>query len=56
MSSGCEHVFLESRVLRDAIGDYGEKQAGDLQVRQAVERVGPENIFIEIANQMSFGG
>ena len=54
LALGCEHVFLESRVLRDAIGDYGEKQTGDLQIREVVERVGPEKIYIEIANQMSF--
>ena len=28
LASGCEHVFLENRVVRHAIGDYGEKQNG----------------------------
>lgn len=51
---GCERVFLENRVMRDAIGDYGEKQTGDAQLRQVIETVGPENVYIEIANQMPF--
>jgi phosphosulfolactate synthase (CoM biosynthesis protein A) len=53
LASGCERVFLENRVMRDAIGDYGEKQKGDQQIREIVEQVGQENIYIEIANQMS---
>lgn len=54
LASGCEHVFLENRVMRDAIGDYGERQEGARQIRQIVEEVGQDNIYIEIANQMSF--
>jgi phosphosulfolactate synthase (CoM biosynthesis protein A) len=54
LATGCEHVFLENRVMRDAIGDYGEKQQGDAELRQIVAEVGLENISIEIANQMPF--
>jgi phosphosulfolactate synthase (CoM biosynthesis protein A) len=54
LDEGCEHVFLENRVMRFAIGDYGEKDQGADQVRQIVDRVGQENIYIEIANQMPF--
>jgi phosphosulfolactate synthase (CoM biosynthesis protein A) len=54
LASGCEHVFLENRVMRDAIGDYGERQEGDKQIRRIVEEVGQDNIYIEIANQMPF--
>jgi phosphosulfolactate synthase (CoM biosynthesis protein A) len=54
LESGCEHVFLENRVMRDAIGDYGEKLGGDRQLRQIVEQVGQQHIYIEIANQMTF--
>ena len=54
LASGCEHVFLENRVMRDAIGDYGEKVGGDRQLRQIVEQVGQDHIYIEIANQMTF--
>ena len=51
---GCERVFLENRVMRDAIGDYGEKQAGDDQLREVINTVGVHNVYIEIANQMPF--
>lgn len=54
IASGCEQVFLENRVVREAIGDYGEKAAGDQQLREIVEAVGLENIGIEITNQASF--
>jgi phosphosulfolactate synthase (CoM biosynthesis protein A) len=54
LASGCEHVFLENRVMRHAIGDYGEKQAGSEQIKQIVEAVGLDHISIEIANQMPF--
>ncbi len=54
LASGCEHVFLENRVMRYAIGDYGEKAKGDKQIREIVQQVGAENIYIEIANQMPF--
>jgi phosphosulfolactate synthase len=53
LSLGCEAVFLENRVVRHAIGDYGEKEGGTEQIRQIVAEVGLENIHIEIANQMS---
>jgi phosphosulfolactate synthase (CoM biosynthesis protein A) len=54
LASGCEQVFLENRVVREAIGDYGEKAAGDKQLREIVAAVGIENIGIEITNQASF--
>jgi phosphosulfolactate synthase (CoM biosynthesis protein A) len=54
LAAGCEHVFLENRVMRHAIGDYGEKQSGEQQIREIVQQVGQQNIYIEIANQMSF--
>jgi hypothetical protein len=54
LKSGCEHVFLENRVMRHAIGDYGEKQHGAEQIRQIVREVGVDHVYIEIANQMSF--
>jgi phosphosulfolactate synthase len=54
LASGCEQVFLENRVVREAIGDYGEKASGDKQIREIVEAVGLENIGIEITNQASF--
>ena len=54
IESGCEHVFLESRVLRHCIGDYGENEKGGLQIVDIVKQVGQDNIYIEIANQMSF--
>jgi phosphosulfolactate synthase (CoM biosynthesis protein A) len=53
LASGCERVFLENRVVRHAIGDYGEKEKGTEQIRQIVDEVGPDNVYIEIANQMS---
>ena len=53
LDSGCEHVFLENRVVRWAIGDYGELDRGDKQVREIVERVGLDNIYIEVSAQMS---
>ncbi len=54
LAQGCEHVFLESRVMRHAIGDYGEKERGAEQIRQIVREVGQDHVYIEIANQMSF--
>jgi phosphosulfolactate synthase (CoM biosynthesis protein A) len=54
LASGCEHVFLESRVMREAIGDFGEKEEGDAQLCQIVEAVGQDNVMIEITNQLSF--
>lgn len=51
---GCEHVFLESRVLRHAIGDYGEKEKGGEQIKEIIRQVGQDKIYIEIANQMTF--
>jgi phosphosulfolactate synthase (CoM biosynthesis protein A) len=54
LALGCEHVYLESRVLREAIGDYGEKQSGTEQVRQIMDAVGQDKIFIEISGQLPF--
>ena len=54
LASGCEQVFLENRVVREAIGDYGEKADGDKQIREIVAAVGLANIGIEITNQASF--
>ncbi len=54
LAAGCEHVFLESRVIREAIGDYGEKEQGTRQIREIVEAVGLEKIFIEITGQLPF--
>jgi phosphosulfolactate synthase len=54
LSEGCETVFLENRVMRDAIGDYGEKDAGAQDLRDIVAQVGLQNVSIEIANQMPF--
>ena len=54
LASGCSHVFLENRVVKHAIGDYGEKVAGGEQIRDIVNQVGQEHIYIEIANQMTF--
>lgn len=53
LNSGCEHVFLENRVVRYAIGDYGELDRGDKQIREIVDRVGLENIYVEVSNQMT---
>ncbi|MBI2985244.1 MAG: phosphosulfolactate synthase [Deltaproteobacteria bacterium] len=52
LSAGCEKVYFESRVLREAIGDYGEKERGGQQVRQVVEGVGLDNIVFEVTWQM----
>jgi phosphosulfolactate synthase (CoM biosynthesis protein A) len=54
LAMGCEHVYLESRVLREAIGDYGEKQPGTEQVRQIMQAVGQDKLFIEISGQLPF--
>ena len=54
LALGCEHVYLESRVIRDAIGDYGERQEGTRQISEIVEAVGIEKIFIEISGQIPF--
>lgn len=54
LAGGCDHVFLESRVLREAIGDYGEKEEGARQIHEIVEAVGLEKIFIEITGQLPF--
>jgi phosphosulfolactate synthase (CoM biosynthesis protein A) len=48
LAVGCEHVYLESLVIRRAIGDYGEKEDGGNQVRQIFELVGQDNLFFEI--------
>jgi phosphosulfolactate synthase (CoM biosynthesis protein A) len=54
LALGCEHVYLESRVIRDAIGDYGERQEGTRQITEIVEAVGSEKLFIEISGQIPF--
>ncbi len=52
LASGCEHVFLECHVMREAIGFYGEKETGAEQLLQIVEAVGQDNLMIEITNQI----
>jgi len=54
LADGCEHVYLESRVIRDVIGDYGEKPEGANQIRQIVESIGLDKVFIEISGQLPF--
>jgi phosphosulfolactate synthase (CoM biosynthesis protein A) len=54
LTLGCEHVYLESRVIRDAIGDYGEREEGTRQIREIVEAVGSDKVFIEISGQIPF--
>ncbi|MBI2988481.1 MAG: phosphosulfolactate synthase [Deltaproteobacteria bacterium] len=54
LGTGCEHVYLESRVIRDAIGDYGEREAGTEQIRRIVKAVGQDKVFIEITGQLPF--
>ena len=54
LSEGCSQVFLENRVMREAIGNYGEKEDGSAEVREIVRQVGLENVSIEVANQMPF--
>ena len=48
---GCHHVYLESKVIRDVIGNYGEKEGGTEQIRRVVDAVGQDNIFIEVAGR-----
>ena len=48
---GCHHVYLESKVIRDVIGNYGEKESGTEQIRRVVDAVGQDNIFIEVAGR-----
>lgn len=54
LALGCEHVYLESRVIREAIGDYGEREEGTRQISEIVDAVGIEKIFIEISGQIPF--
>lgn len=54
LDAGCAYIYLESRVLREAIGDYGERDEGSRQVRQIVEAIGLDKIFIEITGQLPF--
>jgi phosphosulfolactate synthase (CoM biosynthesis protein A) len=54
IADGCEQVFLESRVMRDALGDYAEKEAGSAQLREIVETVGLDHVSVEITAQMPF--
>lgn len=51
---GCEHVYLESRVIREVIGNWGEIESGAEQIRQVVEAVGLSNVIIEISGQLPF--
>jgi phosphosulfolactate synthase (CoM biosynthesis protein A) len=48
LALGCEHVYLESVVIRRAIGDYAQSEEGGKQVRQVFERIGPDRLFFEI--------
>jgi phosphosulfolactate synthase (CoM biosynthesis protein A) len=54
LALGCEQVYLESRVIREAIGDYGEREEGTRQIFEIVNAVGIEKIFIEISGQLPF--
>jgi len=54
LEAGCEHVCLESRVIREVIGAYGENEEGTKQIRQIVEAVGQDSVFIEITCQLPF--
>ena len=54
LAAGCEHVFLESRVIREVIGNWGEKESGAEQIRQVVEQVGQSKVIIEISGQLPF--
>jgi phosphosulfolactate synthase len=45
---GCEFVFLESLVIREAIGEYGEREEGTEQIRQIMNAVGRDKLFLEI--------
>lgn len=52
LNAGCEHVYLESEVIRHAIGEYGEKSRGTEQIRQIVHAVGQEDIIIEVSGHL----
>ncbi|MBI2986656.1 MAG: phosphosulfolactate synthase [Deltaproteobacteria bacterium] len=54
LSDGCELVYLESKVLHEIIGEYGEREEGTEQIRRVVEAVGLEHIVIEITGMLSF--
>lgn len=54
LAAGCDHVTLESRVIRTAIGSHGEKEQGTVQIRQIANLIGQDNIFIEITRQLPF--
>ncbi len=54
IADGCELVYLESKVLLDAIGEYGEREEGTEQIHRIVESVGLDHIVIEITGVMSF--
>jgi phosphosulfolactate synthase (CoM biosynthesis protein A) len=54
LKAGCEHVYLESRVIREVIGNWGEVKSGTEQIRQVVDGVGQSNIIIEISGQLPF--
>ena len=48
LSLGCERVILESAVIRDAIGDYGEREGGTEQIKRIVEAIGQDKVLLEI--------
>lgn len=48
LTLGCEHVYLESLVIREAIGEYGEREEGTQQIREIVSAIGQDKLFIEI--------
>jgi phosphosulfolactate synthase (CoM biosynthesis protein A) len=48
LALGCDKVFLESAVIRLAVGDLGEKESGTAQIQQIVDAVGPEHVVLEI--------
>jgi phosphosulfolactate synthase len=48
LALGCEHVYLESAVIRATIGNYGENEDGTRQIRQVMEAVGQDNVILEI--------
>jgi phosphosulfolactate synthase (CoM biosynthesis protein A) len=54
LSAGCGHVYLESRVIREVIGNYGEIESGAEQIRQIVKEVGASKVIIEISGQLPF--
>lgn len=54
LGMGCEQVFLEARVIRQVVGEYGEKEEGTRQIRQVVDAVGADKIIFENDAQLPF--